>query len=146
MSNLNELRNLRGANKGAIIIALHDIDTFILTASQADIVGKKSAVEKSLKKVVDYDEKILGLIVDDDEFELAQEADESMQYVVTIETYLAKFHEYLNDLKATSSTNIKLPQLQLKTFAGCPAKWTAFWVLCKTSVHNRKDLSEVYIN
>lgn len=35
------------------------------------------------KKVVDYDEIILGLIVDEDA--LAQEADESMQYVVAID-------------------------------------------------------------
>ena len=136
------IKQLRGANKSAITRATQDLDDFLNTTTLAGAMGKKSAIEKALKKVADYDEQLLSTITEANE--LDKTADEAIAYMTTVETVLAKINDRIASLKVSnSSSNIKLPQLQLTRFSGCPTEWNSFWDLFETSVHNRSDLSNI---
>ena len=78
---------------------------------------------------------------------LQEDIDQISDFIMGINQAIAGSIEQPDDSVIHESNSVtqsvKLPQIQLKKFAGDPLTWTNFWDLFSVSIHSRSDVTVI---
>ena len=88
-------------------------------------------------------QKLNELILDQCE-DVNTEIEKSSEFRLFINTALNDAKKWLrgrSSQDSSTSNPVKLPSIVLQKFSGNPLEWSTFWDIFKTSIHNRRDLS-----
>ena len=88
-------------------------------------------------------QKLNELILDQCE-DVNTEIEKSCEFNLFINAALNDAKRWLrgrSSQDSSTSNPVKLPSIVLQKFSGNPLEWSTFWDIFKTSIHNRRDLS-----
>jgi len=136
MPELAKLRKERGGRRARINIIIRKLedDEISRELSTEAIESYIDELGSQREKLTTLDDEILQLSEAED---YTREIDESSEFRTKVNTILKKVQKR----KTTTKSSVKLPNIQLEHFSGDPLKWSKFYDLFRSSIHDRTDLA-----
>ncbi len=151
-------RRIRAGHKASATRIVRHIDD-ILDSETRDMERLsllRLTLNEKLETIKALDSEVIELLDDD---ALAEEIEQADGYKESVYDTLIRIDRVTKAAIASSadtllkereflipesrSSRIRLPKLQLRSFAGDLTKWTSFWESFEAAVHSRSDLSDV---
>ena len=124
--------------------------TEALNSEEFDVFELKEAKQECEKRLAALDEVLSNLELEIEESELGQVIEEAsifreliVRNIRTASKKLASAEDGHEGSASAGSPGLRLPRLDLPTFAGDIIQWSHFWESFETSVDNRTDIADV---
>ena len=143
---MEQLRRKRGGFRARATFLISQIDKALCEGDSETLANLEEELEIQKNQILTYDEKVQSETFETDE-DFAKEVSESSERIFSINSALRRVRSRLaqpchreNHQGREISANVKQPQLTLPKFEGDPLKWSDFWELFKSAVHDRPDI------
>ena len=138
MSNEEKLIRERAGRRSRCTLLIKNVDDEFESTppTAATIENFINELKRQRAKVIELDDAIPQVIEDDQvEGEIASASD----MIMKINMCISK--SSIHSTAVTPANSVKLPNIKLDKFNGDPLKWSTFWDMYKTSIHERTDIA-----